>query len=227
MAVDNFAGNISRGLQGDASPPEGFPPAGDGDFAARMAANAQRAVTFRESLGADLLPTFSAACDRLDGLLDGLGPQDWGKLCYHPLVIIPVRSFVDLRITELVVHEWDIRSRLESNAQVSADSLPAAMNLIPGFVIGRLFQPGPGGVGATRYRFELSGAVPVRHDIVIADGQAHMGPAGTAPADITFECDTETFVLLVYGRISLQSCLDDGRITCQGDRELALSFTQS
>ena len=172
MAVDNFTGNISRRLQGDASPPEGFPPAGQGDMNARMAANAQRAVAFRESLGADLLPAFSARCGSLDELLAGLGPLDWEKPCYHPLAPTSVRTFVDLRLTELVIHEWDIRSRLDASAHVSVDSLPAAMDLIPGFVVGRLFQPGTGGASAVRYRFDLTGAVPGSHDIVIEDGRA-------------------------------------------------------
>lgn len=223
-AVDMFAGNIARGVGGDASPPEGFPPAGMGDMAARMEANAHRSIALRESLGETLLPTFSARCDYLDRLLACLGPIDWNKPCYHPAATIPVRTYIDLRITELAVHEWDIRSKLEASAHLSAECLPAIMDLLPVFVVGRLFQPGPRLSTPVRYRFSLTGTVPGWHDIVVEGSTARMEPAGTAAANVTFRCDTETFLLLVYGRTTLDRAVADGRIVVEGDRELAAQF---
>jgi hypothetical protein len=219
-----FAGNISRGVRGDSSPPEGFPPAGEGDVAARMEANAHRSIALRESLGETLLPTFGARCDSLNRLLAGLGPHDWDDLCYHPLATISVRTYIDLRITELAVHEWDIRSRLETSAHLSAECLPAVMDLIPVLVVGRLFQPGSWLSTPVRYRFELTGTVPGWHDIVVEGGKARMEPAGTAPANVTFRCDAETFPLLVYGRTTLARAVADGRIAVEGDRKLAAQF---
>ena len=225
-ATEMYTGNISRGVRGDSSPPESLAPAGAVDTASRMAANAQRAIDFRKSLGEQLLPTFAAKSDALNQVLTGLGPQDWDKPCYHPARTIPVRTFLNLAITELVVHEWDIRSRLESPAHLSGESLPAIVDLIPVFVIGRLFQPGSNLTTPVRYRFELTGAVSGRHDIVVGDGTARMEPAGTAVADVTFRCDTETFVLLAYGRTTLGTAVADGLIAVEGDRELVAQFGQ-
>ena len=216
-AVDVFAGNIIRGLQGDSSPPEGFPPAGEGDMAARLRANAQRSIDLRKSLGAELMSTYKSKCDELDAVLAGLGEQDREKPCYHAAGIITVQTYLNLRLTELVVHEWDIRSRLEASAKLSDASLPAIMEMFPVFVVGRLFSPGPTLTLATRYRFELTGTAAGNYDIVAGDGKARMLPAGTETPDATLRCDTQAFVLLVYGRIGLGDALAQGLITAEGD----------
>lgn len=65
-AVERFGPNIVRGAGGDASTPEGMPDAGSGDQAARLRANAQVAVDFRESLGGELLTTYNREMARFD-----------------------------------------------------------------------------------------------------------------------------------------------------------------
>ncbi len=224
FGVDMYAENISRGVGGDSSPPGGVTTLDAAGMAARMQANAQRAIALRESLGEQLLPTFSERCDALNQLLAGLGSQDWDKLCYHPAAVIPVRTFIDLRIAELAVHEWDIRSKLEVSSPVSAPSLKVIMDVMPGFIVGHLFRPGAKLSEPVRFRIELTGAAPGSHDIMVESGQARMEPSGPAAPDVTLRCDTETFVLLAYGRTTAVSAISDGRITVEGDRGLAAQF---
>ena len=226
MGGEMFSGNIGRGLANDSSPSEGMPPAGSADMAARQVANAQRAISIRESLGEQLLTAFSARCDDLDRLLAAIGPQDWDKPCFHPAATIPVRTYVDLRLAELIVHKWDIRSRLEGSAHLPEECLPAMMDAISALIVGYLFNPGSKLNTPVRYRFELTGAVSSRHDIVVEDGKARMQPADSAAPDVTFRCDAETFVLLAYERITLAAALADGRIVVEGDRELADQFAE-
>ncbi len=137
-----------------------------------------------------------------------------------------MRNYVDLRLAELIVHEWDIRSRLERSAHLPEECLPAIMDAISAFIVGGLFNPGSKLSGPVRYRFELTEAVPSRHDIVVEDGTARMQPAETGAPDVTFRCDKETFVLLAYERITLAAALADGRIVAQGDRKLADQFAE-
>ena len=224
MAADMFKENVARGVRGDWSAPEGLPPAGESNMAARMVANGQRAVALRQRLAEKLLPSFRARCDDLNELLVGLGFQDWNKSCYHPAAIIPVRTFIDLRIAELAIHEWDIRSKVEESTHLSADCLPAILDLIQEFIVGRLFQPGSGLSKPVCYRFELSGSVPGTYDILMGEGEARMEPAGTAAAEVTFHCDAETFALLAYERIALDAAISDGLIAVEGDQELAANF---
>ena len=224
-AVERFGPNIVRGAGGDGSAPEGMPSAGEGDMAARLRANAQVAIDFRESLGSKLLATYNEGRVRFDEFLAGLQDADRDKPCYHPAGTISVETYLNLRITELIVHEWDIRSRLDPSPVMSAESLPAILEMFPVFVVGRLFDPGSNMPSTARFRFELTGAVPGSHDIVAGGGQkALMEPAGGKRPDVIFGCDSQTFVLLVYGRISMESTVADGKIVASGDSGLAAQF---
>ena len=189
-----------------------------------MAANARSTIAFRESLGDNLLQTFSEKCDHLHQRLAGLGRQDWDKPCYHPATILTLRSYLDLRIAEVAVHDWDIRSRLDPSSRVQTESLPAIIDLIPVLVVGRFFHPGAGLSQPVTYRFDLTGPAADSHDIVVRDGNARMQPARHEAPDVTFHCHGETFVLVAYGRISMDSAVDDGRVTVEGNLELAAQF---
>ncbi len=224
LAVDMYSGNIARGVRGDSSRPEGMPPPAAGDQAARQRLNAQRAIDLRDQLGDQLLPTFRSKCGELDQVLAGLGPDDWEKPCFHPAQIIPARTYVDLRLTELSVHEWDIRSRLEPSAHISAESMPAIMDLVPMFVVGRLFQPGSQLTKTARYRFELTGPGAGTLDIVVEGGRTRSEPATSTVADVTFQCGAETFALIAYGRTSMAGAVRDGLVAVQGNQDLAAQF---
>jgi uncharacterized protein (TIGR03083 family) len=220
MAVDNFSGNIERGVRGDSSSPDGLPPQ-DTDMAARMAANATRAVAMRESLGDSLVDAFAQNCERLDTLLAGMGPDDWEKPCYHAAAILTVSRYLNLRLTEMVVHEWDIRSRLEPSAKLPDDVVPAVLELLPGFVVGRLFQPGANIASASRFRFNLTDGG--NYDIVAGGGELRM-EGSTGDADVTFVCNGSTFALLAYGRFTVEEAVAAGDLAIEGDRALAMQF---
>lgn len=224
-AVDTFSGNIERGVKGDSSPPEGMAPPQETDMganSARMAANATRAVAIRERLGDSLVDIFAQECDRLDKLLAGMGPDDWEKPCYHPAAILTVSRYLVLRLTEMVVHEWDIRSRLEPSAKMPDAVMPAVLELLPGFVVGRLFQPGSHIAQPSRFRFNLADGES--YDIVAGGGELRMENSTADAAAVTFTCDSSTFALLAYGRFTVEEAMADGQIIVEGDQELAMQF---
>ena len=222
MAVDMFSGNIERGANGDSSPPEGMGPPQETDLAARMAANATRAKEVRESLGGTLVQAFGENCDRLGALLSRMGPADWDKQCYHAAAYLTIRRYLILRLAEMSVHEWDIRSRLEPSAKLPTEVASAVMELLPGFVVGRLFQPGSGIDKASRFRFALTDGGS--YDIVAGGGELRMEDSSGEAADATFSCSGSTFVLLTYGRLTVEEAVASGEITVEGDRELAMQF---
>lgn len=224
-AVERFGPNIVRGAGGDGSAPEGMPEAGVGDMAARLRNNAQVAVDYRESLGSEILSVYNNETARFDQLLTGLADTDANKSCYHPAGTISVETYLNLRLTELIVHEWDIRSKLEPTPVMSAASLPSIMEMFPVFVVGRLFDPGTSMVSSARLRFELTGSVAGSHDIVCGGGQkAKMEPASEKHPNAIFGCDTQTFVLLVYGRIKLSHAIDAKQIVVSGDASVTAHF---
>jgi uncharacterized protein (TIGR03083 family) len=118
--ADHLGVVIARGLQGDLSPPAGVTP-----MDAHTAA--QTAIADRARLGDQLLATFIASHARLHTLLTGLGPQDWETACFYPSGLSTVAELLNLYITELTVHGWDMRSPLAPDFHLSVACLPTVI----------------------------------------------------------------------------------------------------
>lgn len=135
-----------------------------------------------------------------------------------------------MTLQELVLHGWDIRSRLTPAASLTPESFTALLELIAtsrtsGF-LNWAFCPGTKLSTSVRYRFEITGAVPSRMDIVVEGDQAHVAEAGNTAASVTFHCDTETYLLVMYGRLSLEEARTLDRLSIEGNQELAAAFGQ-
>ena len=61
-------------------------------------------------------------------------------------------------------------------------------------------------------------------DIVVAAKGAQVETAGLQTPDVTFRCDGETYVLVMYGRVKAEYAMADGYLTFEGDAELASAF---
>ena len=184
----------------------------------------------RKSLGEQLLATFDTTNDHLNRLLSGLRPEEQQTPCYHPGGIVTAQQFMDLRLKELALHEWDIRSGLEPHAHLSTASYPAILDTISESIAsGSLrwaFWSGPTRPSPVRYRFLVRGPGPRQPDLVVDGNTLRMEDAGEAQPEVTFRCDTETYILMVYGRLDLDTAITSGRLVVEGDRELAMAFGQ-
>src|SRR5262245_15398358 len=216
---------ITRGLRGDTAPPTRTVTTDPDNATTNTARRAQRAIALRRSLGDQLFPTFRARTAQFHDFLVSLNASTWEQRCYHPTGLQPVRRFVDLYITELSMHGWDIRSQLESVGHVSPESLPVFLDFMPD-LIRSTFHPGPRLPAPLCYRFILTDRVPHVYDIVITGTQAWLAQDGTDPAHSTCQSDTETFVLLMFGRLPLPVALAQGRIRMEGAQESIRIFVQ-
>ena len=228
LGAELYFGVVSRGLHGDTSPPEGFPPAGSVNAASVAAFVDQMSVTRREHLGDQLLATFTATSDQLHQVLAQCSSQDWERLCYHPAGLLPVRTIVDMRLTELVMHGWDIRSKLEPEVHLAPESFSTFVEMFTGpFGWCRwTLLPGVQRPAPLRYRFEVTGPVSLRTDLVIEGKQARLEPVAAVPAHVTFSCAMEPFVFLLYGRLPLSDAIAAGHITAEGATEFIPTFAQ-
>ena len=223
-----YAATVTKGLQGDSSPPEGRPVAGSASGATLHDSIGMAAIARRESLGNRLLSEFDATNENLNSLLSGLSAEDGDRPCYHPGGLVPARNFIDLRMKELVLHEWDIRSNLESDAHLWSGGLPSIMRLMSNSLASGSvrfgFWPDSQSTGSVRYRFLVDSPAPDKSDIVIEGNEPRLEAAGDSTPDATFRCDAETFVLVLSGRLGPEAAIDEGRLTIEGDSELATAF---
>lgn len=226
--AETYGGMMERGLRGDMSPTPGF-PAVPGTLTGPQVDQlyGEGAIDRRRALGKNLLPAFQQTYDWLNEVLQGIGSEGWDKLCYHTHRFRPVNSFLSVIIQELAVHEWDIRSSIESSPSLSVDSIPVLMERIPNsrrpwtlhFPSSTI--PAPGSV---RYRFHLNGPEGGERDIVAENGRASMEATGDSPADLHLTGATESLILLLFGRIKLDSAIASGRFTAEGDLGLVPDF---
>ncbi len=225
LGSQGFARSITRGLAGDISPPEGQPPVAEhneDDFAERIA---QRALATRQQQGDGLLDWFNSNLDESVQVFERVGPDSWDTLCYWPPGPEPISTLLDMRIAELTVHAWDVRSVLEPDYHLSDGSIGALIDTVPR-AVRRAFRPEPDLDSPIRYRFSVSSAVSTIVDIVATREGTRLEPADACEADVTFRCDGETYVLVMYGRVSPDAALADGRLTFEGNAGLAARFGQ-
>ena len=225
-AAEGFAGSVSRGVRGD---PSAQPPYDFSAAAANVASLAEyigrSAIAHRGAFGDRLLDSFITSNDRLNQVFDELGPDDWDKPCGFLSGLRTPEAFLLGRVPELAIHGWDIRSRFEPAADLSADSLPALMERVSNFV-GWSFNPGPRLSEPLRYRFEPAGPGASAKDIVVQGDTCSMGPPEDGPVIGPFRCDSSTFVLLMCGRLSVSPAFGEGRLAVDGGKSLVDGFAR-
>ncbi len=161
-----FTATITRGLRGISTPPEGAAPAGTMSASSVSERFHQGVVAARERLGDEILKQFNHTNDQMDELLSSVSDFDWEKPCHHAVSVFPVRTFLNTRVSELVMHGWDIRSPFETNARISPDAIPIVLELLPSFINWQ-FWPSDRLPEAVRYHFELTGPGSRNIDILI------------------------------------------------------------
>jgi len=219
--VERQMDSLARGLRGDSAPPTDFAPR---EAEVISTTNAQRDIERRQGLGKGLLEAFTSCYDQLDDILAGIKGDQWESPCWHHRRgTLTAREHVDLRIQELAIHDWDLRSGLEPEAQVDPESALALLDIAPAW-LGMTFRPGAPLSPSVVYRWEISGSSPQRFDLTVQGDKFSIEPPGGEPADVTINCSADAYVLLVYGRLTAQEGVASGRLNIDGDPELMQRF---
>ena len=223
-----LANRLLRGLDGDYSPPQGSPPPEQHDEDAFAQSIYRRAIATRERLGDGLLADFTQRIDETVALFRQVGPEQWDNLVYWPPGPMSVGTLLTQRIAELTMHGWDIRSRLEQDYHLSDAGVAALLDTVDR-AARRAFRPDPLLQGhPLRYRFRITPPGERVFDLVLSDAVAqvvhHPGGPPEGPPHVTWECDGETCVLVIYGRLTPHDAVAAGRLTATGDACLAAAF---
>lgn len=220
---------LLRGLDGDHSPPEGSPAPERHDEDAFARSIYQRAIDASQRLGDGLLDDFTQRMSETVGLFRQVQADLWDNLVYWPPGPMSVRTLLTQRVAELTMHGWDIRSRLEDDYRLSDGSVAALLDTVDR-AARRAFRPDPLlAARPLRYRFHINRPEERLLDLVLSDVNAEViqGAASNAPVqppDVTFECDGEACVLILYGRLTPANAVADGRLSVAGG-EVSLADT--
>ena len=225
--VAHLAGGAERQAQnmerGRPEPPEGDSPP---DAASMSASNAQRDIILRQRLGDSLLNAFVVNHARLHQLLTEFGPAEWEIPCWHARRgPITARDYVDLRLQELVIHDWDIRAAIDPEASLEPEGAQALLPVAQTW-LAMTFRPGVKLEAPATYRFDVTGHPSASHDVT-ADGESFKIKAQvSSPADVTIACDGDSYLLFAYGRLGASGEGSSVRLDIQGRAHLLEPFEQ-
>ena len=221
-----FALTVSRGLNGHSTPPPGAPPVtshNEDDFARSIF---QRAFNTRAEVGNRLPDILGERLDEAVQVFDTVGPDQWEMQCYWPPGPEPVRVMLDMRISELSMHAWDVCSRFDPDYRLSDGAVRVLMDTVPR-AVRRAFRPDPALDRSLTFRFLINAPVVAVYDLDFSSEGALLRQVQGDPAneaEVTFSCDGETYVMVMYGRLTPEDAMAEGRLAWEGNGELALGF---
>ncbi len=215
--AERQAESMERGRRGDSNPPAGFVPP---EPAALSAANAQRDIDRRNQLAGRFLETFDAGYEKLHREFDGFGDGSWDTLCWHVRRgAMTAASYVELRIQELAIHDWDIRSAFQPGAGLDPDCVPVLLDLSPTW-LGMCFRPSARLPKPVVYGFGVGPEEPRQYRMSVTGDAFEMGPASLddgLQADLSLAATAEQYLLFTYGRLTAAEGIRSGKLTVQGD----------
>jgi len=212
--ADFYTNSIRRALEG--LPPE--PPYGSNtkEFFAIRAARGEELMAMSRD---EMMDAFDATASQVNGALADITADDIGKLGFHPRGLTRLDAWIGLRLVELMAHDWDIRYGEDAEACVSADGVEGVMTFLPASQ-SRLFgvRENPPFDG----RFLFRSRTPDRAWTLTVAGEKAEESAHTSGAhDAIITADGEAHFLLLYGRAKRSAMEAAGRLTIEGDAELA------
>jgi len=220
LTGQDFSLRILRGLQGNISPPDGSPQVNnhnEDDFAKSIF---DRGIATNAQLGTNLLSTFEQRVSDIIKVFEQVKSDQWDTLCYWPPGPEKVSTMLDMRISELTMHAWDIRSRFEPDYHLSHESVTVLMDTV-NRAVRRAFRPDPELNIPRRYRFVVDHDGQQRMDIVLSAAGGSVEISVDYVPYGTFKCSGETYVMLFYGRIKATEATAKGLLDCADHWDMA------
>ena len=200
-----------RGANGEGGPPAGEETLPTADQVQQS--NAVNNVQTRNEWGDALLDNFQHNYQELDDLLQGW--SDWTIGCWHRRRgTISAESYVDLRIQELVIHDWDIRSGGVGSGELDPEG---AVALLPASEMWYqlCFRPTAPLTTPVTYRFDVGepGGASLQHDVVVTGDTFSVAEVSPdRQPELTVRADAGTYLLCLYNRVDWNVAKRAGRL---------------
>ncbi len=214
--------SMGRGRAGESGPPAGFTPM---ESAALSSTNAQRDISRREQLGDGLLQAYDELYQRLYGELDEFAPDRWDIPCWHlRRGAMPAREYVELRIQELAIHDWDMRKAFEPNPSIHPNCIDIVLGFAPKW-LAMCFRPGEKLDSPVVYEFDL--APPNDTSIILqvnGDSFDFISPDDAPEGRWTICAEASAFLLFIYGRITGREAIAANEFAITGEAGMLDQF---
>lgn len=217
LGANVFGLSITNAVKGIVEPPMGWTRPSSPEQ------GMERLVDTRNAIHEDLFYDFNASCKRFNTILLELDEPSYPLPTWHPYFVISVGRLIDIRASELAIHFWDIRYPIDRSAKLSDRARPFLLDFVWRWLRSG-FRKGEPLDTPIRYRFDLTDADD-GYDVTVSGNNFTHTPSDDSPADVTFGCDTDTYILYCYGRLQLRRSVRRGRIALSGDEALAAQFT--
>ena len=200
-----------RGLDGQGGPPEGEETLPTADQVQQS--NATSNVQARNEWGDALLDNLQQNYQELDNLLQGW--SDWSIGCWHRRRgTISAESYVDLRIQELVIHDWDIRSGGAGSGDLDPEG---AVALLPASEMWYqlCFRPTAPLTTPVTYRFDIGEpeGANLQHDVIVTGDTFTVTECSSdRQPELTVRADAGTYLLCLYNRVDWNTAKRAGRL---------------
>ena len=201
-----------RGRQGDGGPPPGEESQPTPDQV--QESNAVNNRQTRNDWGDALLDNFRQGYAALDETLQSW--DDWAIPCWHRRRgAISAESYVDLRIQELVIHDWDMRSGGTGQGELDGEGIVA---LLPASEMWYqlCFRPTAPLTTPVTYRFEIGGGPEhpaLQHDVIVCGNDFTIAQCSSErQPELTVRTDAGTYLLCLYNRLDWNTAKRAGRI---------------
>ena len=201
-----------RGRDGNGGPPPGEETRPTPDQVQQS--NAVNNARMRQEWGDALLHNFREGYEALDETLRGW--TDWSVGCWHRRRgTISAGSYVDLRIQELVIHDWDIRSGGTGAGDLDGEGIVA---LLPASEMWYqlCFRPSGPLTASAVYRFDIGGGAEgatLQHDVTVTgDSFAVTASSPERQPQLTVRGDANTYLLCLYNRLDWNDAKRAGRV---------------
>ena len=217
------ADSMVKGRQGVAEAPTNFPTP---DASTMSTSNAQRDIEQRRNLGNNLFKAYVSNHTELYDLLKSFSAKEWDTPCWHARRgAIPAKDYVDLRLQELVIHDWDIRASIDSDVNLDEEGSLALLSVAQTW-LSMTFRPGREVPQDICFRFLVDQQPAYSHDVISNGSTFKIKPVSATDPQITINCDSDSYLLLVYGRILASDKETVSRINTQGDDSLLQYFEE-
>jgi hypothetical protein len=129
-------------------------------------------------------------------------------------------AYVELRIQELAIHDFDIRSAFQPNAGLDSDCVSVLLDMTPRW-LGMCFRPSEKLPEPVVYSFNADSQ---KYRLTVSGDEFQMDSAAAPDADLSLSATGEQFLLFTYGRLTASDGMHLGRLAVTGEMSLLDQF---